>query len=123
MNTSISFRIKYLREQHSISQQELANSIGVSLRTIQRYEAGCVKRPSNTVIQLIANSLGVSIEYLLEGDNQQSVSDVGITLRSVLNSLENDIILLDGHVLTSEAKEVLVNAVRVGIIVAKEKNK
>lgn len=122
MNSLISSRIKYLREQHNISQQELAKSIGVSLRTIQRYESGCVKNPSNTVLQLIARCLGVSINFLIDGKDQHTVIDVGTILRGVQNSLENSVILLDGHILNSEARKALTNAIRVGILVAKEKN-
>ena len=52
-----------LRKMHGFSQDELAEKIGVTLRTISKYEKqGVMPRGAN--LQKLAEVLGVSIAYL-----------------------------------------------------------
>lgn len=60
--------LKQYREMRKLSQRELAERSGVSLRTLQDYEQG--RKPINqaaaiTVLR-IAQALGVTVEDLLE---------------------------------------------------------
>lgn len=59
-------RIKYLRESRGLSQEQLAESIGVDRTTIVKYETGASKPTRN--LQKIADFFHVSTDYLLERD-------------------------------------------------------
>lgn len=58
-------RVRYAREQLSISQSELARRVGIRPQAIQFIEAGRVRRPRNLVE--IAAALHVNPEWLLFG--------------------------------------------------------
>ena len=67
-------KIRSLRCEKKLSQQALADVVGISLRSIQNYESG-TRHPSNIiVVKDIASALDVSYEYLLD-DKSQYVLD------------------------------------------------
>jgi transcriptional regulator with XRE-family HTH domain len=57
-------RLRALREQHEWSQRELARLCGLGVTMINKYENG-ESDPSATNLQLIADQLDVSADYLL----------------------------------------------------------
>ncbi|MBO5460230.1 MAG: helix-turn-helix transcriptional regulator [Ruminococcus sp.] len=57
-------RIKELRKERNLRQDELANRINVSQQTISRIENGDNTLPADTLIDLAA-FFGVSIDYIL----------------------------------------------------------
>lgn len=57
-------RIKQLREEKGIKQEELANKISVSPSAIGMYETN-KREPNNEITLKIANFFGVSTDYLL----------------------------------------------------------
>lgn len=57
-------RIRDLREDQELSQQELANVLNVSQTTYSRYETGKLDIPTQALIAL-AKFYGVSVDYLL----------------------------------------------------------
>lgn len=62
-------RIKLGRELAKLSQEELAQKLGVTKQSISAYETGHVD-PKASQIQRIAEALGVSIAFLLDPDAQ-----------------------------------------------------
>ena len=56
-------RIKDLREDHDLTQKEVAESIGLYTTTYQRYERGEREVPLDVVIAL-AKFYNVSLDYL-----------------------------------------------------------
>ena len=68
---SINDRIKGLRLQKSITQQEFAKQIGVSVVSVQCWERG-TKNPSMTAIILMAEYFNVTTDYLLGVTNRPS---------------------------------------------------
>lgn len=61
--------IKNLRTQKHLSQEQLAEKARVSVRTIQRLEAG--EDASIETLNLIAGALGVEVSDLFTKENQQ----------------------------------------------------
>lgn len=57
-------RLKEIRERRELSQQELADRVGISGRQIWRYENG-ESDPTGDVLRRLAQTLEVSIDYLL----------------------------------------------------------
>lgn len=62
---SIGERIKLARKNAHMTQQDLAEAVGVAKSTIAGYEIG-VREPDSIRIYRIAKALGVSGDYLLD---------------------------------------------------------
>ncbi len=60
----VSLRIADLRKKVKVTQQELADSIGVSFQTISKWETG-VNMPDITILPLLADYFKVSTDQLL----------------------------------------------------------
>jgi len=61
-------RLKELRKQHSITQEQLAEAIGVERSSIGKYEGNQNVLPSVDVLKSIADYFQVSTDYLLGRD-------------------------------------------------------
>ncbi len=57
-------RIRNLREDHDLSQTQVAKLVNVSQPTYSRYESGFLDIPSEVLI-ILAKHYGVSVDYLL----------------------------------------------------------
>lgn len=77
--STIGLRIKLLRKLKGLSQQELADILGKSLRTVQKYETGEIE-VSIAMINQLAEVLDTTPTYLLGYDSQiepiRSLADV-----------------------------------------------
>ena len=71
MNNNINIlaiRIRRTRVLRNLTQQELANRIGIKKSILEEYESGTIKNVNKVTISKIANTLGTSKEYLLDVD-------------------------------------------------------
>ena len=57
-------RIEKSRKALGMTQEELANTLGLNKSTIQRYESGKIEKIKLPIIEAMANTLGVRPEYL-----------------------------------------------------------
>ena len=64
-------RLRELRRQKDLSQTELAERVQVHSTHISRYERG-LSRPSADTLKRLADVLGVSGDYLLEGATDEA---------------------------------------------------
>ena len=62
-------RIRALRKQKGLTQEELAKAIGVQRAVISKYETGIVDI-SVSQLEKIADVLGVTVDYLLGGETK-----------------------------------------------------
>lgn len=60
-------RLYQLRRERSISQEELANIIGVSRQAVQKWESGA-SQPNTDNLVAISVYFGVTLDYLLKGN-------------------------------------------------------
>ena len=60
--------LKALRIEYNLSQQKLANAIGVSQKAIDYWEKG-INEPKASYILLLAEYFDVSCDFLLGKDN------------------------------------------------------
>jgi orotate phosphoribosyltransferase len=60
---SIGDKIKYLRKQKSITQEELADVLHISFQAVSKWENG-IAQPDVSIIPVIANYFGVTIDEL-----------------------------------------------------------
>ncbi len=67
--------IKRLRKQQGLSQQKLAEATGLSIRTIQRLEAGS-HVPHDFTLKVLSEALNVDIVDLNPPSNQDSIENI-----------------------------------------------
>lgn len=67
-------RLALLRKQRSLSQQQLAEQVGVHFTQIRRYEAG-TSQPTLGVLKAMAKALRISADVLLFDESERGPSD------------------------------------------------
>ena len=72
MNT-ISDRVTQIRKQKGLTQNELAERVGISKAQMSRYIAKGVQPPAN-VLAKMADELGVSMDFLLNGNTDDKAA-------------------------------------------------
>ncbi|MFS0836743.1 helix-turn-helix domain-containing protein [Paenibacillus sp. UNC499MF] len=111
-------RIAQLREKHALTQEELANKLGISRAALSHYETSR-REPDFETMNKIATFFKVSADYLLgRTTNPHTVLDEDV--RDFVNSLElsDDKILekfalsIDGRKLTAEEAKRFIAFVR-----------
>ena len=72
------YRLKNLRQQHHLTQTQVANRLNLSKTSISGYENN-VKTPSQDVLIKLAGLYRVSTDYLLGLDDEEMISVEGLT--------------------------------------------
>lgn len=93
-NVDFKDRLKQARSNKKLSQSELANTIGVHVTNISRYERG-ENRPTTEVLTKLANALDTTTDYLMGGSTHEAadsnISDKELlTLFKKISSLPAD---------------------------------
>lgn len=105
-------RIKKIRRDLDLTQQEFADRLGVKRGTIANYEIGR-NEPVDSIISLICREFNVSEEWLRNGTGEMFVPDAGDELEAVVKEygLSNaDQVILEKFVhLSDEAREAIIN--------------
>jgi transcriptional regulator with XRE-family HTH domain len=70
MDSQMGERLRQLRLMRGLTQDSLAEMVGVSYQQIQKYESG-TNAMSLARMQLCAESLGVTRDYFLNGPGQE----------------------------------------------------
>lgn len=65
-------RIKRLRKSHGLTQQQLADAVGVSKGLVSHWEKGVVSQPQTDALYRLAEVLHTDVLYLLWGDKRKS---------------------------------------------------
>ena len=76
MDMQIGEKIRTLRKAAGLSQQQLADELGVSTKSIQRYERG-KNPPGNHATRILAAYFSVSADYLLGLTNERTSDEEG----------------------------------------------
>ncbi|WP_449240556.1 helix-turn-helix domain-containing protein [Desulfoscipio gibsoniae] len=82
-------RIKLLREEKNLRQEDLGKILGVGKTTISQYENG-VRKPDSDMLQKIANYFCVSVDYILGRTDVRESPEKIVEL-----SLQDDLELLE----------------------------
>lgn len=105
---SIAQRLVSLRKQKGLTQQALADSIGLHITQVKRYEAGS-SQPSLEALKKIAQTLRVTTDSLIfESDELEPDEDLRLQFKAVSNmpDEEQQVIkqLLEGMIIKYEAE-------------------
>lgn len=85
MKLSIGSSIRTLRRSHGITQEKLADALGVSAQAVSRWEAGATY-PDMEMVPAIANYFGVSIDRLFgySAEREKKIDEI-LQLTETLN--------------------------------------
>lgn len=106
---NLSEKLKKLRKENKITQEELARIIGVERSTVGKYETGTT--PSMEILALIADHFNVTVDYLLGRDTEfpkkenpsEQLEGIDETSIEILNVCAD---------LSAEAKEKVLSYIR-----------
>lgn len=122
-------RIRELRTQKGLTQPQLADSIGVSVRTVKSYELGTSLPKTRETYQKLAEFFDVNINYLLAKD-EQFILDAGATYGSrgkhkqQAHALIAEVSgLFAGGGIAEEDMDEMMKAIQDAYWIAKERNK
>lgn len=93
-------RIKELRIENNLTQEELAEQLGVSFQAVSRWEND-LTYPDITLLPILANMFGVTVDYLLDVDIMKKEAEINaiieetIVLRNLGKTDEREILLED----------------------------
>lgn len=73
LDTHIGNRIKLLRLLRGLSQERVAEAVGITFQQVQKYESGA-NRISASRLYALADYLGVSLDYFFDGLARQDVA-------------------------------------------------
>lgn len=119
-------RLKKIREDKGLTQEQLAKQSGISSRMIQKYESGG-SRPRYDAAEKLAQALDISISELL-GENEVMIAQArekyGTKGAKQAEELMQEVTgLFAGGELAEEDMDVMMKAFQDAYWLAKEKNK
>lgn len=76
--------IKTIRERKHLTQEELAEQSGLSVRTIQRIEAG--QEPKGHTAKILSQTLGIDLNTISSSKNPKSIINYSLVKRINLSS-------------------------------------
>ena len=120
-------RIKELRNLADMSQQELANRTGLSLRSIQNYESNQRYPKDVAILNKLCAALGTTIEELMKEEDQfilEAASKFGSRGKNDAEKLIEEVgVLFAGGELNEEDKDKVFGAITEMYWKAKDNNK
>lgn len=108
-------KLRHLRKERGLTQQELAEKVMVAPSTIGMYEQGR-REPDTATLSKLSQVLHVSVDYLLsEGqeDADKDIEDVIAEIRQRL--LTNGQLMFNGRPLSIEELEKIADTVELSI--------
>lgn len=105
---SIQQRLIALRRERDITQQEMADAVGVHVNQVRRYEAGATQ-PSLDVLKKIAIAMSVTIDSLVFEEEERGPDDQLKLQFEAISHLAPDEIqvvteLLDGMIIKYQSR-------------------
>ncbi len=74
LKMSLPVRLIALRKERGLTQQGMADTIGIHVNSLKKYEAG-QSQPSPDVLKKIAKAIHVSTDFLLSEEHERSPND------------------------------------------------
>jgi transcriptional regulator with XRE-family HTH domain len=90
MNSKFSQRLKILRKERGLTQEELSRLSGVSFPTISRYENGLRDEPKLTILKTLANFFEVTLDFMAGDTDTRDVNFTSTEIGRLFDQLDND---------------------------------
>jgi len=97
---SLRTRLINLRKEHGYTQQQMADTIGIHVNSLKKYEAGQAQ-PSLDVLKKIALSLHISTDFLLFEEHERVPQDELALQFEAINTMQDDEQMIIREVLES----------------------
>ncbi len=124
---SFATKLKKLREEKRLTQQELADMVDVSLKTISRYELGLSKPRYRKTYDLLAKSLDTSHDYLVTDEEDFILTareNYGPKAGKEASDLVDGVIgLMAGGEIPEEDKKAILDAISEAYYIARSESK
>ena len=120
-----------LLEEKGLKAADVTRATGIKSPVFSEWKKG-KSRPNTEKMIKIANFLGVSIEYLLTGNESKSNTNnltnrdkkqIEAILSDTEALLKQDGLMFDGNPASPEAIDSILSAMKIGMEMAKQKNK
>ena len=109
---NIGNKIKQLRKQRGITQEQLANSIGISFQAVSKWENG-IALPDINLAPILARYFGISMDELFEFNQKEIESTIDTIVNEAYQFRESDPpksrSILEGGLEQYPENEVLLN--------------
>ena len=89
MNLSIGNKIKALRKEHGITQEQLADSIGISFQAVSKWENN-IALPDITLVPILAGYFNITIDELFDFNLKEIRQNVDEICREAYKFRESD---------------------------------
>lgn len=120
-------KLKNLRTEKNLTQEDLAKKSGISIKSISRYEIGETIPRSRKYYEKLANALDVDIDYLFSQETNfllNARKEFGYKGAKDAEEIVNGMIgLMAGRELPEEDKATILNAMQEAFYMAKIENK
>ncbi|MBD2826781.1 helix-turn-helix transcriptional regulator [Xenorhabdus sp. 5] len=108
---SFSARFLQLRKQHSLTQPQMADRVGIHLTQVRRYESG-EAQPSLDILKRIAVTFNVSADWLIfEEEEREPQDELKLKFEAVKQMDEEEqrsvTAVLDALILKHQAKRLI----------------
>ncbi|WP_144452718.1 helix-turn-helix domain-containing protein [Bacillus subtilis] len=98
---NFSTKIKKLREEKKMKQQEVADKLGIARTTYASYEQG-KREPDHETLIKIADYYNVTIDFLLRGESQETHDEIfNEQARKILEDPDTLVAAADGKITAS----------------------
>ena len=107
---SFSKRFIQLRKERSLTQQQMADTVGIHITQVKRYEAGQAQ-PSVELLKKIATAFNVTTDWLIFSEDERELpSNLQLKFEAVSQMSESDqqVIqsMIDGMILKHTASQL-----------------
>lgn len=121
-----------LLQKHGVNAYKVAKATGVTQSTLSDWKRGR-STPKTENMKKLADYFGVSIDYLMTGNEDEKKGASSLTKRdekeinTILSNteqlLQQEGLMFDGDPASPEAIESILSAMKIGMEMAKQKNK
>jgi transcriptional regulator with XRE-family HTH domain len=111
MNKQVGFKIRKLREAQLLSQETMANKLGISQGALCKIESGFVEKVDFALIKKICDLFDVDLQYFFEDSSSQYNKDnknsaISIFGNTTVNNHYPEAILFEIQNLIEENKQL-----------------
>lgn len=122
MNIYFSENIRRLRKEHNLTQEALANFLGVSFQTVSKWERG-ESYPDIAMLPEIASFFKVSVDNLLgvnKAENEKEIQDMLTQFNNFVNDMEKKSELLK-EMIKKFPNDFRIQVKQLGMLMCEEK--
>ena len=86
---SVAMRLKLLRTEEGLTQNEIAEKLGISQQTYSKYEKG-TSNVDSVILTKICNLFGVTADYVLGISQTSGADDLEALVKRVITTIKED---------------------------------